>query len=174
MSRLIAYGLLGSLWISGCYVQANENGDGVFDDEDPECATGHETGGKEPAYGVGATDAGTADAIDSGGCKAHADCGPGHFCLLGSGQCSKASSCAKEADCLAGFNCDSASNACLPASAETCGELADEGACLDRNDCAPNYAGVDCTCGKDCKCVGGEPGCVCTSFEFFRCEEVLL
>jgi hypothetical protein len=35
------------------------------------------------------------------------------------------------------------------------------------------YAGVSCSCGPDCHCVGGEAGCICESFEFFRCEPVV-
>ncbi len=177
MSRLIALGFLGTLLLSGCYIEANDNGDGVFDDEDSDCAPGHGTGGKKSTAatgGTGGATGGAGGATGVGACKAHADCGAGKYCLLGSGQCTQASSCAKEADCISGFNCDAASKTCMPAAAETCGELGDEAACVDRGDCAPNYAGVDCSCGTDCKCVGGEPGCVCTSFEFFRCEEVVL
>src|SRR5262245_43498740 len=42
-----------------------------------------------------------------------------------------------------------------------CTELASESACSEREDCAPIYAGTDCSCGPDCTCIGGEPGCVC-------------
>jgi hypothetical protein len=59
---------------------------------------------------------------------------------------------------------------CTPSDVETCGELTTEAACDERTDCLPIYAGTGCSCGPDCQCIGGEPGCICTSFEFFRCE----
>jgi hypothetical protein len=80
--------------------------------------------------------------------------------------------CSKEADCAAGFNCDAALGKCTPGDYETCGELATEAACGVRIDCKVVYAGVNCSCGPDCHCVGGEAGCICESFQFFRCEPV--
>lgn len=171
MSRPMVFAFLGSLLLSsGCYIEANDNGEGPFDDdaEQSDCTSPHPEKPTSPA--TPADDAGTSDAA---GCKAHADCGAGFFCLFGSGQCTTAAECSAEADCLAGFNCDVATKSCLPAAHETCGELENEAACLGRDDCAPSYAGVDCSCGPDCTCKGGEPGCVCSSFEFFRCELVL-
>jgi hypothetical protein len=78
--------------------------------------------------------------------------------------------CGQEADCAPGFNCELARGECVPTDAETCGELATEAACDERPDCKLVYAGVNCSCGPDCQCVGGEPGCICAAFEFFRCE----
>lgn len=168
MSRPLVFAFLGSLLLSsGCYIEANDNGDGPFDDDSEQ--SGCTSPGKNPPATSG-VDSGTSDAA---GCKAHADCGAGFFCLFGSGQCTTAAACAAESDCLAGFNCDVHTKSCLPAAYETCGELESEAACVGRADCAPSYAGVDCGCGPDCKCVGGEPGCVCAGFEFFRCEQVL-
>jgi len=61
---------------------------------------------------------------------------------------------------------------CLPAAEETCGELETELACTHRSDCTPIYGGTNCSCGQDCECQGGEPGCICESFEFFVCRAV--
>ena len=106
------------------------------------------------------------------GCAAHAECSASQYCAT-SGECVSTKVCAEEAECDPGFNCDSSVALCLPASGETCTELADESSCTTRSDCEPVYAGVGCSCGSDCTCVGGTPGCVCESFEFFRCEPVL-
>lgn len=77
--------------------------------------------------------------------------------------------CDSEDDCAPGENCDYSAGVCAPADAETCGELASEVSCTNRLDCTPIYAGTNCSCGADCECVGGEPGCVCEAFEFFAC-----
>lgn len=78
--------------------------------------------------------------------------------------------CEKERDCRPGFNCDLETHECLPAAEETCGELETEAACAHRSDCTPVYGGTNCSCGQDCECQGGEPGCICESFEFFVCR----
>ncbi len=78
--------------------------------------------------------------------------------------------CAKERDCEPGYNCAADTHECLPAADETCGELDTELACTHRSDCTPVYGGTNCSCGKDCECHGGEPGCVCESFQFFVCQ----
>ena len=78
--------------------------------------------------------------------------------------------CSKEEDCEPGFNCDFTRGKCTPTDAETCGELVHEASCSVRSDCKEVYAGVNCSCGPDCHCVGGEAGCICERFEFFRCE----
>lgn len=80
--------------------------------------------------------------------------------------------CEAERDCEPGFNCDLEAQSCLPADAETCAELLDAESCTTRADCTPIYAGVNCSCGADCECVGGEPGCICESFRFFACQPV--
>lgn len=81
-----------------------------------------------------------------------------------------ATPCGKEHDCGPGFNCNFDAGECQPADAETCGELETEGQCTDRVDCVPIYGGTNCSCGADCECQGGEPGCICQSFEYFVCQ----
>lgn len=78
--------------------------------------------------------------------------------------------CEKERDCAPGFNCNYDVNECEPAAQETCGELDLEADCSARADCVPVYGGTNCSCGQDCECEGGEPGCICESFEFFVCR----
>jgi len=53
-----------------------------------------------------------------------------------------------------------------------CLELENEAACTERADCEPLYAGTDCSCGSDCTCIGGEPGCVCESYGYLVCVDV--
>ncbi len=77
--------------------------------------------------------------------------------------------CSEEPDCAPGFNCNHDTHICVAADEETCSELATERACTHRSDCAPIYAGTNCSCGQDCQCRGGEPGCVCEAFQFFSC-----
>lgn len=77
--------------------------------------------------------------------------------------------CDSEGDCAPGFNCDYEAGVCAPSDAETCGELTSEQSCTNRIDCTPVYAGTNCSCGADCECMGGEPGCICESFDFFSC-----
>jgi hypothetical protein len=79
-------------------------------------------------------------------------------------------SCDDEQDCPKGFNCNVDAQQCQAADEETCGELTSEAACTHRSDCTPVYAGTNCSCGKDCECHGGEPGCVCEAFQFFVCQ----
>ncbi len=78
--------------------------------------------------------------------------------------------CEKERDCTPGFNCNHDVNQCEPAAEETCSELDLEADCVTRADCVPVYGGTNCSCGQDCECEGGEPGCICESFEFFVCR----
>ena len=78
--------------------------------------------------------------------------------------------CDTERDCARGYTCDLDQHECLPTSEETCPELDTEAACTHRSDCTPVYGGTNCSCGQDCECHGGEPGCVCQSFEFFVCR----
>ncbi|MCC6900353.1 MAG: hypothetical protein IT377_15350 [Polyangiaceae bacterium] len=173
MSRLFVLVFLGSALLAGCHIESNDNGNEPFDDEDTACDDGHDPSSGKSADGGADHTADGAASDAAGSCKIHADCAAGQFCLIGSGQCTAAATCVKESDCLGGFNCDAPTKSCLPSATETCGEVGSEAACLTRKDCVPSYAGVDCTCGPDCKCLGGEPGCVCESFEFFRCETVM-
>lgn len=104
-------------------------------------------------------------------CASDAQCATGQYCDLTAGACRQGTPCAGESDCAAGENCDAARALCLPSSEPTCGELGSEAECGARSDCKPIYAGIECSCGADCTCQGGEPGCVCQSFEFFRCAD---
>ena len=78
--------------------------------------------------------------------------------------------CEKEHDCGPGYNCDLELHQCLPAAEETCPELDTELACTHRSDCTPIYGGTNCSCGQDCECHGGEPGCICENFGFVVCK----
>lgn len=84
----------------------------------------------------------------------------------------RAMPCTVESDCARGYNCDTIRGECLPTDAETCPELTTEASCSVRKDCTTVYAGTNCTCGPDCQCTGGEPGCICERFEFFRCAAI--
>lgn len=81
-----------------------------------------------------------------------------------------ATPCEAERDCDAGFNCNVEAGECQPADAETCAELVTEAECGERTDCIPIYGGINCSCGADCECQGGEPGCICESFEYLVCR----
>lgn len=83
-----------------------------------------------------------------------------------------ATPCDKERDCEPGFNCNLDVNECQATDAETCAELETEAQCAERADCIPVYGGVNCSCGADCECQGGEPGCICESFEYVVCRAV--
>ena len=80
----------------------------------------------------------------------------------------RAAECIDDAACDIGEICSELGSCILP----DCGDIGGEAACVSRFDCEPVYAGVDCGCGPDCACEPGQTGCVCDSFEFFRCEEV--
>lgn len=82
---------------------------------------------------------------------------------------SATTSCTEDADCDLGSHCDAELETCV-AGPLACEDLTDEDACALRLDCEPVYAGIDCSCGPDCTCIGGEAGCVCEGFEFFACE----
>lgn len=108
-------------------------------------------------------------------CAANADCSLGCYCDPQTGLCAPSSVCAADPECGDGFTCDEALASCVPGEdpPPACQELASEAACSARSDCRPVYAGVDCSCGAGCECKAGEAGCVCKSFEFFRCEAAL-
>lgn len=103
-------------------------------------------------------------------CAAQGDCAIGSYCDAAAQRCVTSSTCVSEPDCPQNFNCDLARTTCEPASAPTCGELMNAADCGKRADCRAVYAGVDCSCGTGCQCQGGEPGCVCQSFQFFECS----
>ena len=105
-------------------------------------------------------------------CVDDSDCDIDSFCDTDDGLCVPGTTCEDESSCDPGFNCDEDLLVCLPADQERCSELEDDDACAERDDCESVYAGVDCSCGPECTCMGGEPGCVCESFEFFKCVEL--
>jgi hypothetical protein len=103
-------------------------------------------------------------------CQRDTDCASASYCDGDQKHCVASASCTIATDCDASMTCDSARSTCVPTRTPTCSDVTSETDCVVRPDCAPLYAGVDCSCGPDCACQGGEPGCVCESFEFFRCE----
>jgi len=114
--------------------------------------------------GSGGATAGSGGATSSGGTRSDGDAG------AAGAPSPTAPRCDTERDCARGYNCDLDQHECLPTSEETCPELDTEAACTHRSDCTPVYGGTNCSCGQDCECHGGEPGCVCQSFEFFVCR----
>jgi hypothetical protein len=147
----------------------------------------HGSGGNEAAGAGGSTGGSAAGGSAAGGSAAGGSAATGNTTGEGgrsgapdSGQAGAGGSgpsaaptlapCSKEADCAPGFNCDLTRGKCTPSDSETCPELADEAACGARPGCKVVYAGVHCSCGPDCHCIGGEAGCICESFEYFRCE----
>jgi len=153
-----------------------ENYDDCEDDDlelEEDFEGGHSRAGKGPSE-AGASASGGSGAISGSGSGAS---GSGASSSEGGSTPTEpvppdppATPCDAEQDCEPGFNCDYEAAVCVPADAETCAELTTEEACTNRNDCTPIYAGVNCSCGADCECVGGEPGCICESFEFFVCR----
>lgn len=151
---------------------------GECDDWDDDCSDQHPNGagsgnaagasaGETASGGSGATgnqSGGSANSSDSGG--------TGNSAGKSGNSDAEPKSCTDERDCPRGFNCNYERRECVATDAETCPELVTESACDNRKDCMSIYAGINCSCGADCECVGGEPGCVCQSFEFFACEEL--
>jgi len=133
---------------------------------DDECSDQHEgrggranaSGGKSPT----GNELGGASSGDTGG--------TGNSAGKGGDSTPPSKACSEESDCPRGFNCDYERQECVAAEAETCPELSSESSCDNRKDCMSIYAGINCSCGPECTCVGGEPGCVCESFKFFSCE----
>jgi hypothetical protein len=153
MSKLTFILAFAGLSLGGCYIETTTT-DGTG---------GHGSGG----HGSG----GVSCSQPASDCASHADCLSSEACSAG--KCSATNtppSCTVDSDCPSGSQCDASSGHCV-ASPTTCADLANEATCSARADCMPIYAGVDCSCGPDCTCQGGEPGCVCQSFEFFRCED---
>ena len=133
-----------------------------------ECSEHHHDSG---GGGNNASGGASASGNESGGSGNSSDrAGNGNSAGRGSGPKPVPTTCAKESDCERGFNCDHERKECVPAGAETCAELSSEADCDNRNDCVSIYAGTDCSCGPECTCIGGEPGCVCQSFAFFSCD----
>ncbi len=114
------------------------------------------------------------ECVPAGICATDEDCGEGYVCDEPQSTCVPADVCATDEDCGEGFVCDEAESICVvdDTPPPTCVDMKTEVDCVAFGGCEPVYAGVDCSCGQDCECTGGEPGCVCASFEFFKCEEV--
>jgi hypothetical protein len=182
MNRSIVCFVACLLGVVGCNVEHYEDCNGI-DKFDPEGDFGGShsragspsKGGSTTAIGgTSSTNAGSnygaaagSGASDSGGTLSDAGAD-------GSGEAGTptvpATPCEKEHDCAPGYNCDLMLHECLPAAEETCAELDTEVACTHRSDCTPIYGGTNCSCGQDCECHGGEPGCVCEMFGFVVCK----
>ena len=179
-----------SLALAGCDIQYTEGGANWGDDLDGG-GTGPCPGGSHQGSGVGlwgdpcTTGADCApglgcdlvawvcqpDPNDPQPCASDGTCSQGFVCDGGSGQCVPTAVCTNDAECAAGQLCDLGTSTCVPdPGPAACADVAGAQACIDRPDCEPVYAGVNCSCGPGCECAGGEPGCVCESFEFFKCE----
>jgi hypothetical protein len=158
----------------GCRIEDHGNDDwdeyrhcGCDDEHDPKGS-----GGSTPGTGGAAATGNAAGGATRGGGGGREAPDSGQTASAGGGPFASPAltPCSKEADCAPGFNCDTTRGKCTPSDSETCPELSDEAVCGARSDCKVVYAGVSCSCGPDCHCVGGEAGCICESFEFFRCE----
>lgn len=146
---------------SGCSIETHE-GD--------ECDANGGSGARSAGSGGSSKEGSATGGSSSGGTSSTSTGGTGASGGSAGGTGSASSvPCENESDCDPGFNCDYDVGLCSPADAETCEELSED-ACGTRTDCEVIYAGVDCSCGAGCECQGGEPGCVCDSFEFFRCQ----
>jgi len=159
MTKWHGWAIVFGLCLGGCNIETYDHGSGPLDDETCESAT--------PS--------------NSDGCQRNSDCASASYCDVALGHCVASASCSSEIDCDASMNCDSVRSTCVPATDPTCAEVTNESACVTRGDCTPLYAGVDCSCGPDCACKGGEPdptsgtlpigggvGFSCIKFELFR------
>lgn len=169
-SKLVALFAVSAAVLSGCVIRDasdDEHSSGAPCDDydynfggDGSGAAGSGANGNEGGGGEGGAGASS--------CLEHADCAAGWYCDE-EGACAASAECEDDDACDEGFICDADLASCIPGE-RTCEELDTELACSERADCEPVYAGVDCSCGPDCTCIGGEPGCVCESFEFFTCD----
>jgi hypothetical protein len=163
------------LGLTACNVEHYDDCDGV--DLDGDFGGSHSLPSKPSSAGKASTDGGggtagnaAAGSTSTGG-SAPEGAGGDESGVAGSGPVIvPPTHCDDESDCEPGSNCDLETQQCLPSDEETCGELQSEAACTHRSDCTPIYAGTNCSCGQDCECKGGEPGCVCEKFEFFVCQ----
>ncbi len=96
---------------------------------------------------------------------------------FGNGECDAGETCNADELCLAPPGCDENSDSnglfdcatqcygfCVTDTTPACGSL-DETTCISRDDCAPFYEGVNCTCDP-----AGE-NCQCTDWVFDTCED---
>jgi hypothetical protein len=156
MTKWMGCVLVGLMGLGGCSIERYD-GDCDADFTDPVTGSGARSGH------AGSSASGSAGSSASGSDGSGAVSGSGGNAVV-------PSACDDERDCDPGFNCDLDAHECVASDAETCGELDTEAACTNRRDCVPTYGGIDCSCGQDCECKGGEPGCICESFEFFACQ----
>jgi hypothetical protein len=157
MTKWIGCVLVGFLGLGGCSIERYD-GDCDADFDHPDAVAG--SGARSGHAGSASSTAGSST---SGG--------DGSGGVSGSGGNTVApSACDEEGDCDPGFNCDLDAHECVASDAETCAELETEAACTNRRDCVPIYGGINCSCGQDCECKGGEAGCICESFDFFACQ----
>ncbi len=176
MNRIMGIVFVCSLGLFACNVENYE--DCKKDDDFADDFGGSHHGGSTGHAGTKATDDGGTSSGGAG--NTHGGSGAVGNCAgaddtgeAGAGAAPSTpapTSCDDEPDCPAGYNCDHDAGQCQAADEETCGELKTEAACTHRSDCTPVYAGTNCSCGQDCACKGGEPGCVCESFAFFVCQ----
>jgi hypothetical protein len=153
---------LGVLLATACNIESSEVVGGAGSDG---CDGGESLGGQGGTAGGPSAGGAAGAGLGLSGIGASAG-SAGSAGVAGTGG---APPCSQEGDCAPGTNCDRAQGICLPSDHETCEELTLEAECTTRADCETVYAGVDCSCGRNCVCVGGQPGCVCKSFEFFEC-----
>lgn len=165
------------LGLAACNVEHYEDCTSDDFDSTDDFGGSHSRAGSSSRAG---TDAGGAGAAPSSGSTASGGTETGGSAASGSAGTSTGAAgepavvvvtpCERERDCDAGYNCNLETHECEAAAEETCGELETEAACTHRSDCTPIYGGTNCSCGADCECQGGEPGCICESFEFFVCR----
>lgn len=161
------------LGLAACNVEHYDDCDGV--DLDGDFGGSHSLPSKPSGGGKGSSDGGGTTSSGGTGSNSGGGTAPngagGDDGVAGSGPIVvPPTHCDEESDCDPGFNCEQETQQCLPADEETCAELETEAACTHRSDCTPIYGGTNCSCGQDCECQGGEPGCICESFEFFVCQ----
>ncbi len=141
MPRRISWLLLSTLTLLGCRIENYEDIEGDVERHEPCAAGASGDSGKSAAAGAGGA-SGAAGASAAGGFGGHI---PADASMAGA-------------------------SGAADAGAIACEDLDEESSCSARSDCEPVYAGVDCSCGPDCTCIGGTPGCICESFEFHACE----
>lgn len=104
-------------------------------------------------------------------CDSNDDCAAGCFCG-DDGTCIEAGFCSSTDDCPRGYVCDDRSS-CVPGDPEepppSCEDIADETACLAREDCGATYNGIGCESSDGSSCTGDMPNCTCESFVFAGC-----
>ena len=182
MNKSIGYIVVCVLGLTACNVEHYDDDCGDVPDLGDDFDSGHGySGASAGGHGSkgGATSAGNANGAnagsDSGASGGSAGSGSSSA-EAGAGGTTPvtppATPCEKERDCAPGYNCNLDLQQCQPADEETCAELDTEAACTHRSDCTPIYGGTNCSCGQDCECHGGDPGCVCESFQFFVCQAV--